>query len=128
MNRFSKGTGSLLDELAGQAQGRMREPGPTRRWAPTVRKVAAPIEDIEDIVKILDDGEVSTVQRSKLMERYRAPRQLDSTESGLVVFEGRRCCIERMAGIQSQLHNLRLPYSFECDSCGTTYVVESQMR
>lgn len=128
MNRHSRTTGSLLDELAGQAQGRLRNPAPTARWAPTVRKLDAPIEDIEDVVSVLDAGEVQGVRRSKLMERYLRPRAVDTTESGLVVFEGRRCCLETMAGIQRQIHLLSLPYPFCCDTCGTTYVVESQMR
>lgn len=128
MNRHSDRTGSLLDELAGRAQGRIRPQVATARWAPTVRKLDAPIEDIEDVVSVLDAGEVQGVRRSKLMERYLRPRAVDTTESGLVVFEGRRCCLETMAGVQRQLHHLSLPYPFQCDTCGTTYVIESQMR
>jgi hypothetical protein len=125
-----KPSDSLLDEIEGMVQGRRPVSyGETARLTPTVRKLSDPREDVEDVVKLLDAGEMPALRPSRLMQRQRRQRRnLDSTDSGVVELNGRPCCIETMIALDRRLHLLRLPHQFTCETCGTIYEIVSQMR
>lgn len=129
LGHHSSTTGSLLDEIEGHAQGRVPRVGESlARWVPTVHKVLDPREDLEDVVKLLDAGEVPELRPSYLMQRLKQQGRVDETESGVAMFEGRPCCFRTIIAVQGRLHLVKLPYPFTCETCGTTYELSGEMR
>lgn len=127
MNRHSSTTDSLLDLLEGRARG--AEPvSSSMRWTPRIRKLHDPREDVEDVVKLLDAGEVPEVQPSRLMQALRNRSQLGETESGVVHFESRPCCAQTILDLQTRMHLLKLPYQFVCVTCATTFELGWELR
>lgn len=128
----SQAVSSLLDELEGRHTGRPeRRRGPIERarWTPTVVKLSDPREDIEDVLKALDDEVVPGRRRSRWLQRHSRGGDLTRDRHGLVVFEGRKCCVEAMFRMEKRLHLLKPgDHDFACENCGAQYRIVNVMR
>lgn len=131
MNRFSDTTRGLLAELEQRSRGPGGPPGKTDtstvtgRWTPTIRKIADPREDVEDLVAAMDD---EVVHGSGVASWLHKNRERRSMPDGMVLMDGRPCCIRTALEVERRLPLLRMPFQFTCDNCGSVFEIVSTMR
>lgn len=102
--------------------------------APEAVLISDPVADLETVVNAFADAEelaagVRTRRRPGWLSRQRGRGgQVSMRASGLLVYEGRRCCMTHLLGLNGILGRLRLPYATECPTCHATFSIEQRVR
>lgn len=122
MRAFNRITGASIETPENRSHSQ-----PLLSAGPTMIRIEGPEEDIEEMVRIMDEGNAEGRRRNKLLEReHHAGPGLNS--KGEPVLYGRRCCYKLARKIDQELHRLKLPVRRICPGCGTTWGIETRTR
>lgn len=132
---YGKTTHRLLDAMEYTATGKTSSALSKVVNAPTAVLVHDPLEDIEAIVNAFRDADEDAAGISRkrapntwLQKRRGRKQQVSQRQSGLLVYDGRRCCMEHLHGMNTIISRLRLPYRTKCPTCHATFDIEQRVR
>ena len=119
-------------------EGKILEPSSSRSKtvsAPTVVLLSDPLADIETVINAFASadeeaasGRVSRRPNSWLQKQRLKRQRVSQRSSGLLVYDGRQCCMIHLNGLNRIVSRLRLPYYTECPTCRATFAIEQRVR
>lgn len=126
------------DRLLADIEGRLLDGASSRSKtvsAPTAILISDPIANIEAVVNAFADAEDEAAghrpQRppNSWLQKQRQKRQrVSHRPSGLLVYDGRRCCMTHLSGLNRIVGRLKLPYQTECPTCSAVFSIEQRVR
>lgn len=129
MSRMTPSSQSAYDAMMGRDRPREKDAYGTlpRSIAPTIVKVADPIEPFEELAEQLMEAEPEGRKANRML-RKRQHERVSRDETGKLLLYGKACCGDAVMTLNRELDRLQLPYHFKCGKCGTLFVIEMRTR
>ena len=123
----SAGSGKLYDDIVAQSHAGVADRGLPLSMGPTMVKLHDPVEDVEDVVRLLDEATPEGRRRNRwLQRRDRSGTIVDA--KGRPTVDGRACCSALARSIDRSLHYMRPGVTMVCPGCKTTWVIQILVR
>jgi hypothetical protein len=90
--------------------------------------VEAVVNAFVDAEETAETGRFKRRPNSWLQKQRNRRQQVSQRHSGILVYDGRRCCMVHLSGINRMVSRLPLPYQTECPTCGAIFSIEMRVR
>lgn len=124
-----------LERLLMQVHGRSLAHGvaeqPVMINAPTATLIDDPMRPVEEFVNMFADANLDTNQRppnSWLKKQRGRGGHVRQRTSGVLVYDGRRCCMEHLDEVNRTVHKRTLPFETICPKCRATFEIDQRVR